>query len=253
MTRRAIRAQRTGNTANPLTTTKRFRRLFATHVASSGDGPQRLTRSWKLWHTHWEVRRGSWIALLFAMTEPIGCGRPCPSGRFCGVATWVSGEHEPIVEGSSVMLFAMSSSDPERGPFVSPEELALRPRAVGVWFDLSAARARGTKVERATLLLSPHPRWRTIERSVHIAVHAGSAANANDAIEPMGDLVSTATIPLAMRAPVRLDVTPLVRAWWDGALPSGLLAISADQEGMVVQSASTVDERLRPRLEVVVR
>jgi hypothetical protein len=169
------------------------------------------------------------------------------------VATWVSAENEPIVEGSSVLLFATSSSDPDRGPYVSPEELALRPRAVGVRFDLSSARSRGGTVERATLLLSPHPRWRTVERSVRVAVHAGTVASANGEIEPLTDNVSTATIPLAMRAPVRIDVTRTVRAWWDGALPSGALAISADQDGMVVQSASATDERVRPRLEVVVR
>jgi hypothetical protein len=152
-----------------------------------------------------------------------------------------------------VLLFATSSSDPDQGPCVSPEELALRPRAVGVQFDLSSARARGSTVERATLLLSPHPRWRTVERSVRVAVHAASAPSARGEVEPLADNVSTATIPLAMRAPVRIDVTRTVRAWWDGALPSGSLAISADQDGMVVQSASAADERLRPRLEVVVR
>lgn len=199
------------------------------------------------------MRFVSSLALALAVTALIGCGRPCPSGRFCGVATWVSAENEPIVEGASVLLFATSSSDPDRGPYVSPEELALRPRAVGVRFDLSAARSRGATVERATLLLSPHPRWRTIERSVRVAVHAGSAASASGEVEPLPDSVSTATIPLATRAPVRIDVTRTVRAWWDGALPSGSLAISADQDGMVVQGASATDERVRPRLEVVVR
>lgn len=199
------------------------------------------------------VRFSSLLALALSVAASIGCGRPCPSGRFCGVATWVSAENEPIVEGSSVLLFAVDSTDAARGPYVSPEELSLRPQPVGVRFDLSAARARGTTVERATLLLSPHPRWRTVERSVRMAVHAGSAPSASGEVEPLADNVSTATIPLAMRAPVRVDVTRTVRAWWDRALPSGSLAISADQEGMVVQSASATDVRLRPRLEVVVR
>lgn len=189
------------------------------------------------------------LAAVFA-----GCGRPCPTNRFCGVATWVSTGNEPIVEGSSVVVVAARSSDNERGAFADPEALALRPRPVGLQFDLRALRGRGTTIERATLLLSPHPHWSTAERSVRVAVHAAqSSASVNAEVNPLSDYVNTATIPLAMRAPVRVDVTRTVRGWWDGSLPSGSLALSADQEGLVVQSASAVELSDRPRLEVVVR
>lgn len=183
-----------------------------------------------------------------------GCGRPCPANRFCGVATWVTTGSDPIVEGTSVLLIAARSSDNERGAYADPEALALRPRPVGLQFDLRALRGRGTTIERATLLLSPHPHWSTAERSVRVAVHAAqSSASVNAELSPLSDYVNTATIPLAMRAPVRVDITRTVRGWWDGSLPSGSLALSADQEGLVVQSASAVELSERPRLEVVVR
>lgn len=188
----------------------------------------------------------------FAATS---CGRPCPQGRFCGAATWVSSGDEPIIEGTSVVLVATQSSDPRQGAFVEPEELDLEPRAVFLRFDLAPARSRGTSVERATLLLAPHPRWSTVDRSVRVAVHPlasnGSLATSEPVVAP--DAVSTTTVPLHMRAPIRMDVTRAVRAWWDGSLPSGGLAISADGVGLVVQGAAAAARSDRPRLEVIVR
>ncbi|MBL8681197.1 MAG: DNRLRE domain-containing protein [Myxococcales bacterium] len=194
-------------------------------------------------------------SLALASAASASCGRPCPAGRFCGAATWVTSGDEPIIEGTSVVLVANGASDPRQGAFVEPEQLDLEPRSVFVRFDLAPARARGTSVERATLLLSPHPRWSTAERSVRVAVHALASNGAQGNEEPAlaSDIVSTATVPLHMRAPIRMDVTRAVRAWWDGSLPSGGLAISADGTGLVVQGAAAAARSDRPRLEVIVR
>jgi hypothetical protein len=194
------------------------------------------------------------VSLAIAAIGSTSCGRACPPQRFCGAATWVASGDEPIIEGTSVVLVATASSDPRQGTFVDPEQLDLEPRAVFVRFDLAPARARGASIERATLLLAPHPQWRTIDRSVRVAVHplaSGEARGAEPAIA--SDLVSVATIPLQLRAPIRMDVTRAVRAWWDGSLPSGGLAISADGAGLVVQGAAAVARSDRPRLEVIVR
>jgi hypothetical protein len=199
------------------------------------------------------VRAPISLVLALSLSPALGCGRPCPSGRFCGVATWVSGADEPIVEGAAFVLVAHSATDVSLGPFVQPEQLALRPRAVSLRFDVRSLRSRAPTVERATLLLAPHPQWQTLDRSVRVAVQAAGAAGLNGEVEALPDLTATATVPLAMRAPVRIDVTRAVRAWWDGSTPQGSLALSADQEGMVVQGAAAIEPRDRPRIEVVVR
>ncbi len=163
---------------------------------------------------------------------------------------------EPIIEGTSVVLSADEGRDPALGAEANPEALALRRRPVFLRFDLRPLRARGTAIERATLLLAPHPDWQTSAGSVRVAVHALATIPpraSGDAPDLAPDPAALATIPRDLRVPVRVDVTSALRAWWDGSLPPGGLAVSADVEGLVVHGASAVDRSSRPRLEVVVR
>jgi hypothetical protein len=163
---------------------------------------------------------------------------------------------EPVVEGTAVVLFARDARDPRLGAFVEPEQLALGARSVFVQFDLAPLRERGQSVERATLLLTPHPLWRTASGAARVAVHALSeplSAPGRPDPEAVGDPVALATVPRGLRAPVRVDVTAVARGWWDRSLPPGGLALSADGDGVVVYGALASAGDARPRLEVVVR
>jgi hypothetical protein len=196
------------------------------------------------------------VACIAACASAGSCARSCPSGAFCGVATWVARGDEPIVEGTSVVLLADEGRDLALGADANPEALALRRRPVFLRFDLAPLRSRGSAIERATLLLAPHPDWSTSAGSVRIAVHALASIPpraSGDAPDLAPDPSALATIPRELRVPVRVDVTSALRSWWDGSLPPGGLAVSADVEGLVVHGASAIERSSRPRLEVVVR
>jgi hypothetical protein len=202
------------------------------------------------------VRHARSTTLLVALAQcgSSACAHPCPSNRFCNTSTWVTAADEPIVEGRSVLLFASRAFDPSSGPFADPEALNLRPRALFLRFDLSTLHAQGSVVERATLLLAPHPTWSTQDRSVRVAVYPLSGViDPSTGEAPLAeDPTTVATVPLQLRGPVRLDVTRAVQSWQDGARPDGALALSADTTGLVVQGAAATRED-RPRLEVIVR
>jgi hypothetical protein len=195
-------------------------------------------------------------ALAASLMACAACRAACPPGERCGTATWVLGPNDPVVEGDFRAFRAITAGDPALGPGADPEALSLRTRALVVRFDLSELARRSLSVERATLLLSPHPRWATRDGSVRLAVHPvlalGASANGEEPTTTE-DPCAVATIPLSMRGPIRVDVTAAARLWANGSVMLGALALSADAEGLVVQGAAAIDGDGRPRLEVVFR
>jgi hypothetical protein len=207
-------------------------------------------------------RRGAWrvearsAPLAIALVAVAGCRSTCPAGSRCGTASWLSDANDPVVEGIFRAYRAVEARDPSLGPGADPESLSVRDRPILLRFDVSEITARGWRVERATLLLAPHARWATLPRSVRLAVHPVTASGSSVSGEepaPAADPCAVATIPLAMRGPVRVDVTDAARAWTSGAVVAGALALSADADGLVLEGASAVDPLSRPRLEVVLR
>jgi hypothetical protein len=200
----------------------------------------------------------AFAAGLLALAHACVTGSPCPRDRVCGGGTWIPAGGA-MAEGSMVLAPVSDAAGPSTG-YASSEHLPVGGRPVLLRFDLSGLDGRGT-IERAMLLLSPHPAWRPNGLPVRIFARAiispWSAYSVAQDGPPILDSVPTAEIALPgdTRTPVRMDVTNALRAWQSGSVAFQGLALSSDDatSSVVFAGLGTYDDASRPRLEVVLR
>lgn len=196
-------------------------------------------------------------ALAAALVAITGAGcvarPPCTRERTCGAALWAPQGSPPRAEGAFVLAHAWQAAG-NGTDLGDMEDLAVRREPVFLHFDLSAIAGRGP-VERAVLALAPHPSWRPGRENVLLLARALSGrwtpqSVANTPPVLSGDPVAQALLPAGMRAPVRLDITALVRAWQSGAWPADGLALTAEGGEPVFAGVGAIPASLRPRIEV---
>lgn len=197
------------------------------------------------------------LALLTGASAA-GCGvaSACAAGRACGDARWF--DDSAIVDGRRVVSEAVVAASP--GVAASEargDAMRVSSRPVFVRFDL-APLSGVSVVERAVLSLSPHPAWRPGARPSRLFVRgvvapwttAGVAAGEAPAT---GEEPSSATLPAGVRAPLRVDVTAIVRAWSARTASTEGLALELDGGEAIFAGVGAASHGARPRLEVVVR
>lgn len=194
------------------------------------------------------------LALLVAAATGCGAATNCRVGRPCGDARWL--DEGAVVDGRRVIAEAVASASPGVSARESGgDAMRVSSRPVFVRFDLSSL-AGVAGVERAVLSLTPHASWRTDDRVARLVVRGVASAWTVDdvaagASPAMRDDVAFATLASGVRAPLRVDVTAIVRAW-SASNPSEGLALELEGPEVVFAGAGA-SLASRPRLEVVVR
>ena len=202
------------------------------------------------------MRRPSPRLALSFVPLALGCASAaeCVAWRTCGDARWL--DDLALVDGAQVLAPAVTAAFAGQAPGRG-EALPVSSRRAYVRFDLSGL-AAAAGVERAVLSLAPHPSWRTGDRAARIVVRgvgspwtpAGVAAGEGPAAT---DEVSVVRVPGGVRAPVRVDVTAIVRAWVARASSAEGVSIECDGAEAVFVGVGSAQVAARPRLEVVVR
>lgn len=161
--------------------------------------------------------------------------------RTCGAATW-----RGAVIGDPMVALPMTAADLRGATELRPGARGLRLR-----FDLSAA-SREQAISRAVLSLRVDA---SAARGGLVVVRARSLLApwrpGADDDTPRSEASAEVSLPAGLRGPVRLDVTSLLSeaARWGHHV--GDLALSCDDEGVVVGGPWSSDEA--PRLEVTLR
>jgi hypothetical protein len=124
------------------------------------------------------------------------------------------------------------------------EDLPVGEHPVLLKFDLSAVPDEAG-VERALLSLTPHPAWRVGGHAVRLFARGVRSLDPDPATE--------VTLPAQARAPVRLDLTSVLRASKSGQRHMSGIALSTDGGDVVFQGLGAATEAERPHLEVVLR
>jgi hypothetical protein len=195
--------------------------------------------------------------LIVSFVAGCASGSNCPASRTCGDARWL--EQSVAIEGRYVRVATTDAARAGAPPDLSSHEgLSVSPRPTFLRFDL-ASLTSGSNVERAVLALAPHPAWRPGTSRERILVRAalsgwsvqGVASGHPPAVSaaPEGDV----TLPSGVRAPVRIDVTALVRGWVRGSIPAEGLSLETTDGEAVFIGPGALARADRPRLEVVLR
>jgi hypothetical protein len=194
------------------------------------------------------------LTLLVAFATGCGAATNCRVGRPCGDARWL--DEGAVVDGPRVIAAAVASASPgvslaeSRG-----DAMRVSSRPVFVRFDLSSL-AGVAGVERAVLSLTPHTSWQTDERTARLVVRGVASAwtvddVASGASPALRDEVAFATLASGVRAPLRVDVTAIVRTWTVSNPSEGLALELEGPEAVFAGAGASL--WARPRLEVVVR
>lgn len=197
------------------------------------------------------------LALLVgAIAAGCGVASACPSGRTCGDARWY--DEGAVVDGRRVTAEGLVAASPGLAPAdARGDAMRVSSRPVFVRFDLSQL-SSVAGVERAVLALSPHPAWRPVERPARLFARGVATPWSTERVAAgeapaTDDDVATATLAAGVRAPLRVDVTSIVRAWAARtATPEGI-SLELDGGEAVFAGVGAASPSLRPRLEVVVR
>lgn len=148
----------------------------------------------------------------------------------------------------AVIVLPVTAQAPTRGD-ASSGPVLLR-------FD-AAALGDNPTVDRAALVLAPDPgaaRDRCVLLRVRAVEEPWSAVGYARGDRPslLGGGVAEVTLP-PYRAPVRVDVTALVRALGPAGLAGRGLALTASEGGAAFRGSGTLAPEERPRLEVLLR
>lgn len=202
------------------------------------------------------MRRPSPRLALSFVPLALGCASSaqCVAGRTCGDARWL--DDLALVEGAQVLAPVVTAAIAGRARG-RDEALPVASRRAYLRFDLSGL-ASAAGVERAVLSLAPHPSWRTSERAVRIVVRGvGSpwtaAAVAAGESPAATDDMAWVRVPDGVRAPVRVDVTAIVRSWVARTASAEGVSVECEGAEAVFVGGGSAQVAARPRLEVVVR
>ena len=133
-------------------------------------------------------------------------------------------------------------------PDVRPDDvLPIADEAVVVEFGALSLPANSV-VQEASLALFPSSRWRTGGGASSLWVRFVGRDGVFDA-EPGGSVQLTGLA----RTPVRIDVTPLVRAAFDRGETTQRLALSVVGSPVAFVGPGSAEVRARPRIEVLYR
>ena len=185
------------------------------------------------------------LVLLAATCAACAAAPRCATAPAGALVRWADVALDPAARLTVVPVTSQSPPrfDASEGPvFVRFEATALGDAPV---------------IDRAALVLVPSPAARR-DRGAQRRVRAGDepwtgSAGARGERPRRGPEAASEVTQPPQRAPVRVDVTALVRALGPDGLRRRGLAVTATGGGVIFQGSGTLSPEERPRLEVLLR